>query len=148
MLRLFAIFQFFGIYSHHWRLADEHLGDSISLEGVWCNSKHGFKVAQIFFGKHVTLDFFHLKLDFWIKWLTLLSVLSVSLIWRVEKGIPSLLFPIVIVVLDESGTTCVKSCIELYLMFFLPEHLSPSSQREAVQREQSSHCPPSEMENW
>ena len=78
-----------------------------------------------------------------IKCLTLLSVLSVSLIWSKENGFPSSVFPVVIVVLDESGTTWVKSCIEFYQSFFLPEHLSPSFQREAVPQVQSSHCPPS-----
>ena len=168
MLWLFAIFQFFRIYPHHWGLADEHLGDSNTL-GVSCNTKRIFPDCKtlLCFCKNLqfVIDFSMLelifgscwlycrclwfKLDFWINCLTLLSVLSVSLIWRVENGIPSLLFPVVIVVLDESGTTWAKSGIELYFMrVFLPEHLSPSSQREAVQREQSSHCPLSEMENW
>ena len=69
--------------------------------------------------------------------LTLLSVLSESLIWRDDHGIPSSFVPLVIVVLDGRGTTFepkifldsidfLTGTIESYqfLLIFSPEHLS------------------------
>ena len=66
---------------NHWGLADEHLADEEMM------------LMAIF------LKF--------LNSLTLLSVLSVSLISRVEKGIPSSFLPTLMVILSERGTTWV-----------------------------------------
>ena len=98
-LGLVAVLWFFAVLGldttiNHWGLADEHLADEEMM------------LMAIF------LKF--------LNSLTLLSVLSVSLISRVEKGIPSSFLPTLMVILSERGTTWVFwfrsfSCIGRFL---------------------------------
>ena len=98
-LGLVAVLRFLAVLGldttiNHWGLADEHLADEEMM------------LMAIF------LKF--------LNSLTLLSVLSVSLISRVEKGIPSSFLPTLMVILSERGTTWVFwfrsfSCIGRFL---------------------------------